>query len=569
MNRTNLLHLLRLLRLVTVSLGTTACYSGISGYAPGFDNEASVGDADDQSDAQSPETPPIELECEDIGRQPMRRISSVQYEQILSDVLPASFVAAALEVSSFPRTNIEDGFSTYATANTVSTNESYAIEDTAQAIAQRFYELRAQSVPALLPCLPKAVGDAEIRACIEGFVDEFGARIFRRSLRPAERDIVLDLFESIRDSDSADLGLTAVLQYFLQAPALLYVTESSGEAEQVFVPLGADELAARLALLFTNSAPDAELMAAVSEGRLSTKEDVELQARRLVESPEAVRAFTQFHHEWLRGFALQNEDREHVLLDEASQAVLAGELKDFAAWLLTETDADFRTLMTTRSFSPRPELAPLYAAGADDAGAEPRTGLLSTAAAMSSLAHPNSTSLIERGAFIRNHVLCTPVPPLPPDIDVEGALEDYSDLPTARQRLEPLLSTPQCAGCHVALNPLGFPFEVYDWAGAFRATENGATIDTSAELELGSISGTFADAGELLEAIADTQQARRCYATHWFRYALGRPETPEDQCTLDLIDERFAASGGSVKELLIAIATSDAFRFRRTQESTE
>ena len=51
------------------------------------------------------------------------------------------------------------------------------------------------------------------------------------------------------------------------------------------------------------------------------------------------------------------------------------------------------------------------------------------------------------------------------------------------------MDTQECSGCHMHINPFGFAFEVYDWAGAYRATENGAPIDTSFPLEFGSIEG--------------------------------------------------------------------------------
>jgi hypothetical protein len=159
--------------------------------------------------------------------------------------------------------------------------------------------------------------------------------------------------------------------------------------------------------------------------------------------------------------------------------------------------------------------------------------------------------------------MCIPVPPLPGDIDVDGTLGGFGELPTARERLAPLMTEGACSGCHTTLNPLGFVFEVYDWAGAYRSTENGATIDDSADLNLGSLSGSFADAGELITAIAATDEARDCYATHWMRYALGRPDTADDRCAIDLVKQAFADAGGDIRELLVQIAISDPFMFKK------
>lgn len=500
------------------------------------------------------------LRCESLGVQALRRISSEQYTQILRDLLPGDFGKAALAVSKFPETRIDAGFSSYATANTVSTNESIAIEDNAEAIAAVLADDFETYAPQLVPCLSSGLSDADIDACMDGFVAEFGAQAFRRPLTEAETETLVGLYDAVAGADGARAGLVAVLQYFVQAPALLYVAEPSEESADSgkIVALAPDAVAVRLGLLFANGSPDAELHEAVAQGRLSTREDVEAQARRLLEAPEAARAFATFHHEWMQGFALQDAPRDHPLWSERSGEALANELRAFATWFFEETDGTFATLMTTDAFVADDALTEIYSAG----GGGPRRGLLTTAAAMASRAHEGRTSLIERGSFIRSHILCTPPPPFPGDIDIDGTLAGYEDLPTARERFEPLMLEPSCSGCHASMNPLGFPFEVFDWVGAYRSQENGVEIDTSVKISIGQLSGEFADAADLMEAIAETDEARDCYVNHWFRYAMGRPESPADKCALDAIKARFADSDGDVRELLVALATSDAFLFR-------
>ena len=273
---------------------------------------------------------------------------------------------------------------------------------------------------------------------------------------------------------------------------------------------------------------------------------------------------TTFHHEWLRGFSLDAAERIHPLWDAQASAAMREELRAFGQWFIDETDGSFRTLLTTEAFPSDGRLNEIYNAG--DGTASPRRGLLTTAAAMASAAHSDSTSLVERGAFVRQHVLCLPVPAFPGDIDIDGTLGDHSNLPTARQRLEPLMLEPSCNGCHLGINPFGFPFEAYDWVGAHRLEENDAQIDTSVEIDIAVFAGSFANASELVVALAESELAQDCYATHWYRYAMGRRETDEDACSLDEIRTAFSASEGDVRELLVAIATSDGFRFRKTIE---
>lgn len=524
------------------------------------DAGATDGPTDDGSGGSDNPEPPA-LTCDTVGSQPLRRLSSEQYWQVIDTLLPAPLAQEAHAVGLFPTTQIDDGFSTFASANRVSSGESVRIEDNADQIATLFREDIQTYAPMLVPCIGDSLDAATVDGCMPTFIEDFATRAFRRAPTEAEVGLVQELYAQVRDDDGVEEALTAVLQFFLQAPAVLYVTEVGiPTADPSVVALSGHEIATRLSLLFLDGLPDDALLAAAEDGSLLTREGVEAQARRLAAQAEVSRSMTTFHHEWLRGFALEGAERNHPLWDEDVAAAMAVELREFGRWFIEDTDGTFRTLMATDAFPSDGRLNAIYNAG--DPMLSPRRGLLTTAAAMAAAAHSDATSLVHRGAFIRRHVLCLPVPAFPGDVDVEGTLGDYGDLPTARERMEPLMLEPSCAGCHTGFNPLGFPFEAYDWVGAHRTEENGATIDTSVEVDLAVFAGSFANASELVVALADSELAQDCYATHWFRYALGRLETEEDTCSLDDVRAAFTASEGDVRELLVAIAVSDAFRFR-------
>ena len=54
-----------------------------------------------------------------------------------------------------------------------------------------------------------------------------------------------------------------------------------------------------------------------------------------------------------------------------------------------------------------------------------------------------------------------------------------------------------------------------------------------------------------------------CIATQWFRFAYGRGETAADDCTISSLASALVAAKGDVRELLVALTQTDAFRFRR------
>ena len=116
---------------------------------------------------------------------------------------------------------------------------------------------------------------------------------------------------------------------------------------------------------------------------------------------------------------------------------------------------------------------------------------------------------------------------------------------------------------------MGFGLEAFDQLGRFRAEENGLPIDATGNLlDAGDpqIEGAFDGALELTSRLAQSPQVEACVATQWFRYTMGRAEQDADVCSLEEVKAAFAGSGGNFRELLVALATSDAFRFRPMAE---
>jgi hypothetical protein len=66
---------------------------------------------------------------------------------------------------------------------------------------------------------------------------------------------------------------------------------------------------------------------------------------------------------------------------------------------------------------------------------------------------------------------------------------------------------------------LGYAFESYDAVGLWRDTENGLPIDPSGTLHKSDAQGPFANAIELLERIAASEDAHSCFVGHWLRCA--------------------------------------------------
>jgi hypothetical protein len=66
-----------------------------------------------------------------------------------------------------------------------------------------------------------------------------------------------------------------------------------------------------------------------------------------------------------------------------------------------------------------------------------------------------------------------------------------------------------------------------------------------------------------VKKLAKSSRVHECAVRQWYRFALGRKETSDDELELERLSTRFKASTGNVPDLLIALVTSDAFRLRK------
>jgi hypothetical protein len=62
--------------------------------------------------------------------------------------------------------------------------------------------------------------------------------------------------------------------------------------------------------------------------------------------------------------------------------------------------------------------------------------------------------------------------------------------------------------------------------------------------------------------LAASSAVKGCVARSWFRYAYGRGETASDACTLAQVDQKFKDGGYKIRDLVLALAQTDAFLYR-------
>lgn len=542
---------------------------------PGTGSEPAAAPGEPAPDPASPNMDPAAApgDCaEALPLQPLRRLSSTEYHNTLLDLFGEELGSRVVGESRFPATQVVSGFTSDAEANIVNTAESNAIEDNAEHIASLVDADPAAFLHALLPCsIGDALPDARIDDCIDQFIEQFGRRAFRRP--PSETEVALArrVYDEARALGDAPFAFAALLQYFVQSPALLYRVER-GVTEQGSALLRLDgyERATRLSYLLTGSMPDDELLAAAEADELATKEQVLAQAERLLEAPRFLDTAVAFHRDWLELHGFEYKEPAEFPDFDATRGSLEQATDRYVRYVLEEGAGTVEALLGGTILPVNATLGAYYGVDAPGTTDEEwrfvevpnRRGLVTDAALMATLANSTATRPIHRGGFVQTQFLCRALPALPADVDTQGPLVDTSMLPTARERLSPLTERGDCSTCHSIINPVGLAFENYDAAGAWRDEENGSAIDAAGSLVLDGETVSFTGPLDLADAIATSDEARDCYALFWYRAAFGRPEFAEDECSLAALESATETSGGDVRQLLLALVQTDAFLMR-------
>lgn len=215
---------------------------------------------------------------------------------------------------------------------------------------------------------------------------------------------------------------------------------------------------------------------------------------------------------------------------------------------------------------------------------EHRKGILTHPAWLIAHSQNSATDPVRRGKWVREKLLAGSVPKVPITVDAVIPEDPHK---TLRDRLAMATNKQECWKCHQHMNPLGLAFEMYDDFGRFRTLENlehpdniikkatakyGAdTYKTAPLISTGKLTGTgdpkldgdVKDALDLIDRLAKSPRVRQSIIRHAFRFFMGRNEMLTDSQTLMEADQAYVKSGGSFKEVVVSLLTSDSFMYRK------
>lgn len=411
----------------------------------------------------------------------------------------------------------------------------------------------------------------------------------------------------VKASEIGDYQLAArsLLTAILLQPEVLYRQElGDGQVDQYGrVRLTSTETAYALSYALTNE-PVREFLEAAEQGKLANNEDVAIIVRqRLLDqsllqdkNPRVLEFFRQYFNYPFANevFKDQPDGGTHVpnqlVLDlETNIQDILRDDKDVLRRLLTSSDYYVNSI-----YKQNKDRQIVLQIGVERKQAYPtafglpldwkwslerqpvqfrsdeRSGVLTHPAWLAAWSGNFDNHPVQRGKWVRTHLLGGTVPDVPIGVDARVPEKEHTSF---RNRLALATSAAECWRCHRKMDPLGLPFERYDHYGRYQRIDAGQPVDASGEITrtgIAELDGKkIVGPAEMMDLLAGSEHVEQVFVRHAFRFFLGRNETLGDANTLQDAHQAYRDSGGSFRELVVSLLSSDSFLLRQMPQNLE
>ncbi len=511
------------------------------------------------------------LDCERVrepGRPVVRRLNRTEYDNTILEL-------TGLDL------NLADGFSPDATGYGFDNiGEALAvspvlIEQYHQAARKLVGDLATHKEAQRRVYFVQPGGAVTDRDAARQVVERFALKAFRRPAEAAFVDKLLGLYDKARaGGERHEAALRPMLTAVLISPRFFMRIESARPGVEGSYPVDDYDLAVRLSYFLWSGPPDDELMALAAKGALGSVETLEAQARRMLADPRSRSLVENFFGQWLqlRGLAAHKPDAKHFPeFTETLRAAMQQEVNLFLGEIvrkdrpltdLIDSDYTYLNEALARHYGIEGVKGPeMRRVALKD---HRRGGVLTSAAVLMTQSDPERNNVPRRGNYIAASILGSPPPPPPPDVPaLEDPKADGKPM-TLRQRLEAHRSKPDCMGCHVKIDPLGFSLETFDAIGRWRDQEAGQPVDATGVLPDGRTLRGPVELKQILMGRRD--EFARTMASNLLIYALGRGLQLEDECVIRDAQKAAAAGEYRFSSVVLTIVRSHPFRHRRNPD---
>jgi hypothetical protein len=422
---------------------------------------------------------------------------------------------------------------------------------------------------------------ASDEACFEQLIEDLGAKLWRRPLTGVE---ISDLNEARQRVAGAGATRAEQAEFIVQALLLnihtFYRTEigeMASAAPGEDVQLDEYELAQALSYTLWNEPPDAALLELAASGELSQPEVYRAQVQRMVKDERVASAMTEFFADYLKldKLFIKEKDAAFGLTPAAKEALVSGVREDLRA-IFEVPGATMLDPFEATNFSVNGTSATFF--GVDVTSAEfervaldpnERYGVLTHPAFLSVHSGRKDSSIIKRGVFTLEQLLCQHLEPAPaniPPVAPEDLPADFDpDKVTTREALfVQHTAQTQCIVCHKTIDPAGYGFENYDGSGRWRTTEkDNIAINAAGSLDVSGEVLTYTTSVDYARAIKNSDAMRACLSRQFMSYVLGEePGEPEQAAFL----EAFNTSEGNLETILESVLMTPSFATRQTTQ---
>jgi len=428
----------------------------------------------------------------------------------------------------------------------------------------------------IFACTPK-VAAAEL-ACAEKILAPLAHRAYRGPVSAVDQQRIMHIYEETRrHGGTFESGIEAALQRILAAPHFVFRVERdpANVAPGAVYRLSDVELASRLSFFLWSSIPDEALLAVAEQGKLHDPATLDAQVRRMLADPKSQALVDNFAGQWLQLRNVRNVQPNSDLFPDFDDNLRQGfkrETELFFESVMRE-NRPVLDLMTADYTFVNERVAKHYGIPGIFGSRfrrvmltdERRWGLLGKGSILAVTSHAERTSPVERGKWILENILDSPIPP-PPPIAGAGVFAEPAagEAPkTMREQMAAHRTNPVCASCHKVMDPIGLSLENFDVVGAWRTEDAGSPIDATGQLTDGSpVDGVVT----LRKALVKHPEVFvRTMTEKMLTYALGRGLDAHDMPAVRGIMHGAATRDYRFSSLVLGIVHSVPFTMRVAQ----
>jgi len=525
-------------------------------------------------------------------------LSSRQWSNAVRDLLTLSSAPAVLD------TGGQNEYAFFADTTLGMTPEfQYALYDATQktvlpAIASRI----GGSSGTIAPC--SGTTAAAQTTCAQSFIQAFAKKAYRRPVDAGEVAKLMNVYAQGAMQGYAT-GVSMMIQAALISPSFVYRTELgpatlTADASGTYpdTTLTPHEIATQLAFLLLGSAPDDPLMAAADDGSLATTDGLDAHIDRLLATPQAQANLTNVIIDWFNVRQMFSKTKDTSLFAalataDQDQSTLENDIYTSTQKFVNEVfwtnpSGSVEDLVSSPSVWVNKRLATLFPGLSFPNGApssntsfvkatwsasEGRAGILTQPGFLWAASDPAVTSIVHRGRFIHDDVLCQDEIRLTIDLSTPSAMNvinckspdgtmTLSACDSEVLQSDARMTTQPCKACHTQMDPYARVLLNFGPIGNYRTKdEGGHTIDPTVSFVPNSplAPGMATGPQQFAQQLAQSGVLRGCSVQKMASYAIGDMIRTYDTCELN---ELRAQTDGTITSLFKGVARARFLRAR-------